>query len=77
MRHRSYLQIPLRLITTQLAFDSEQEAFDFLSANNAAFLKDAPAGTALQDRQVDSKAALVPLNEVLVKAAKADLKGQI
>ncbi|BGP09390.1 hypothetical protein JCM10049v2_005258 [Rhodotorula toruloides] len=74
---KAYLQIPLRLITTQLSFDSEQEAFDFLSANNAAFLKAAPAGTALSDRQVDSKAALVPLNEVLVKAAKADLKGQI
>ncbi|GJN90250.1 hypothetical protein Rhopal_003249-T1 [Rhodotorula paludigena] len=77
---KAYLQIPLSLIQTQLAFDSAQEVHDFLAANHAALYKPTPAGAAavpLEEQQLDCKKALAPLSEVLESAQKADLKGQI
>ncbi|CEQ41195.1 SPOSA6832_02902 [Sporobolomyces salmonicolor] len=81
---KAYLQIPLTLVTSQLSFDSDQEAHDFLAAHNAAVYKPPPkdeGGRELQpqlgDQQLDCKKALPTLSEVLGKMQKADLKGQI
>ncbi|GAA5952085.1 hypothetical protein JCM21900_006246 [Sporobolomyces salmonicolor] len=81
---KAYLQIPLTLVTSQLSFDSDQEAHDFLAAHNAAVYKPPPkdeGGRDLQpplgDQQLDCKKALPTLSEVLGKMQKADLKGQI
>ncbi|GAA6003745.1 hypothetical protein JCM10207_003578 [Rhodosporidiobolus poonsookiae] len=72
---KGYMQIPLAHIRTQLAFDSMQEAHDFLAERNAAMYKDPSAP--LDDRQVDAKLAGPPLSDVLGGMQKADLKGQI
>lgn len=72
---RSYMQIPLSLVTSQLAFDSDQDAHDFLASHNAALYKTPNAP--LAERHLDCKAAFAPLNEVMSKMSKADLKGQI
>ncbi|BGP17664.1 hypothetical protein JCM10213_004648 [Rhodosporidiobolus nylandii] len=72
---KAYMQIPLQLVASQLAFDSDQEAHDFLESQQAAIYKDSNAAVA--DRVVDCKVALKPLLEVLAQAQKADLKGQI
>ncbi|GAA5972152.1 hypothetical protein JCM11641_002518 [Rhodosporidiobolus odoratus] len=72
---KAYMQLPISLITSQLAFDSHDEAHEFLQSQQAAIYKDpkaAPAGLILE-----CKKALLPLTEVLSKAQKADLKGQI
>ncbi|GAA5872420.1 hypothetical protein JCM3774_004516 [Rhodotorula dairenensis] len=79
---KAYLQIPVSLITSQLAFDSDEQAHEFLAANDAALYKPAPSGPKapappLGERQLDCKAAFPPLNEVMGKMSKADLKGQI
>ncbi|KWU43696.1 hypothetical protein RHOSPDRAFT_19172 [Rhodotorula sp. JG-1b] len=80
---KAYLQIPVSLITSQLAFESDEQTHEFLVANDAALYKapssdpkGAPA-LPLGPRQLDCKAAFTPLNEVMGKMSKADLKGQI
>ncbi|POY72168.1 hypothetical protein BMF94_4805 [Rhodotorula taiwanensis] len=72
---KAYMQIPLSLVTSQLAFDSDQDAHDFLASHNAALYKTPNAP--LAERHLDCKAAFAPLNEVMSKMSKADLKGQI
>jgi len=69
--------LPLSLVTSQLSFDSPQEAHDFLSGHNAALYKDAPPATQLTDRVLDAKRASAPLADVLGKFQVSDLKGQI
>ncbi|GAA6019456.1 hypothetical protein JCM8202_001816 [Rhodotorula sphaerocarpa] len=81
---RAYLQIPLRLIAAQLAFDSPEQAHEFLASHQAALYKPSVAANPkaappppLEDRQLDCKAAFGPLHEVMSKMSMADLKGQI
>ncbi|GAA5862281.1 hypothetical protein JCM1840_001707 [Sporobolomyces johnsonii] len=81
---KAYMQIPLKLVTSQLSFDADQEAHDFLAAHNAAVYKPPPKDERgrdlepqLGDQQLDCKKALPTLSEVLGKMQKADLKGQI
>ncbi|GAA5825030.1 hypothetical protein JCM11251_006068 [Rhodosporidiobolus azoricus] len=78
---KAYMQIPLSLITSQLAFESDQEALEFLTINKAAIFKTANGaqqpGVALGDQQLDCKKAVISLGEILGTMQKADLKGQI
>ncbi|GAA5867889.1 hypothetical protein JCM8547_003406 [Rhodosporidiobolus lusitaniae] len=78
---KAYMQIPLKLVTTQLAFDNEQAAHDFLAADNAAIYKTPTTALdpkiPLAEQQLDCKKALVPLSGSLATQQKADLKGQI
>ncbi|TNY19362.1 SAC3/GANP/Nin1/mts3/eIF-3 p25 family-domain-containing protein [Rhodotorula diobovata] len=75
---KAYSQgLPLRLVTSQLAFDTDQEAHEFLESHHAALYKPSPPDTQLGDRQLDAKRASGPLAEVLGKFQVSDLKGQI
>ncbi|BGP41405.1 hypothetical protein JCM10449v2_005385 [Rhodotorula kratochvilovae] len=78
---KAYSQgLPLSLVTSQLGFESDQEAHDFLASHAAALYKPSAtpeADTQLGDRQLDAKRASTPLAEVLGKFQVSDLKGQI
>lgn len=77
-----YQQIPLSLITSQLAFEDLVEARDFLNQLEAAKFKPATATTAKsatgeRDDMLDCKLAHAALAQAYGKYNKVDLKGQI
>lgn len=80
-RRYSYIQVPLSLLISQLAFDTDQEALEFLEAYKAAIFKtpstrpDPTKG--LTEQLLDCKKAGVALGQALTDLQKADLKGQI
>ena len=71
----SYMNIPLSFVASQLAFETQAEAHDFLARHAAAIYTPASGtGSTQQDRQIDCRAIRQILTDALANYTKVDIK---
>lgn len=68
---RRFRSLPISFLTTQLAFDSEEECRTFLQCHKALHFYEN------QQNIWDARPAKDALNEAALKTRKVDIKGQL